>query len=276
MIAFALFMKRIVSKGASMYIFKNRFPHIRRILFSQTILLLFFLVGSTLHGEYTVRFNKGDTVYKIAKKYGIPQDILLKVNSIKDPTKIKAGTSLVIPLLYKIKTGDTLTSISKNYGISIDTILKYNKIQDKEKLKPGDVLYLVVDEAYHKTDTVSEKTAVNLSWPLSGTREKLTGKLSGVAITGKPGDTILSVTYGTVIWAGPYRGYGKMLFIKSDKNYIYIYAGNEEILVKVGDSVKKDTPIGTLGQNSRDGQSKAIFCMYAGKKALDPFKTARE
>ena len=41
--------------------------------------------------------NKGDNPYAIAKKLGVNCDDLLKVNGIKDPTKIKPGQKLKVP-----------------------------------------------------------------------------------------------------------------------------------------------------------------------------------
>jgi LysM repeat protein len=41
--------------------------------------------------------KKGDTIVKIAKQYKVTQDDLMRVNSITDPTKLKAGVNLVIP-----------------------------------------------------------------------------------------------------------------------------------------------------------------------------------
>ena len=41
--------------------------------------------------------KKGDTITKIAKQYKVTQDELMRVNSIMDPTKLKAGANLVIP-----------------------------------------------------------------------------------------------------------------------------------------------------------------------------------
>jgi LysM repeat protein len=41
---------------------------------------------------------KGDTPLKIAKKFKVPFDDLLAVNKIDDPTKLKIGQKLVIPV----------------------------------------------------------------------------------------------------------------------------------------------------------------------------------
>jgi murein DD-endopeptidase MepM/ murein hydrolase activator NlpD len=248
----------------------------KKIFFIYMFICILLTSSFSLSEEYGIRFNKGDTIYKISREHDIPPEIILKINGIKDPTKIKPGTKIKLPLSYIIASGDTLTGICAKYKISSDSVLKFNSIQDKEKLDVGKRLYLIVDESFHNQVTIDHDSSDTLSWPLPGKREKLSGKLSGAAIFGKAGDTIRSVSYGRVIWAGPYRGYGKMIFVKSDRDYVYIYAGNDQILVKVGALIKKDDAIGTLGASSHDGESKALFCIYKGKKALDPFTAARE
>jgi lipoprotein NlpD len=248
----------------------------RNVFFTFLLIFLFTNVFFTESSEYAVRFKRGDTIYRIAKEHGIPIDTLLLINNIKDPTKVKAGTEIQIPAVYTIKQGDTLQHIAEQYDVTLKSILKFNNISENDKLKPGKKLYLLTDKVIHTPDIDSSSKWDHLIWPHPGTRERLSGKLYGVAILGKPGDNIVSVTNGRVVWAGPYRGYGKMIFIKSKKKYIYIYAGNEKILVKVGDQVQKEIPIGVLGESSHDGQAKALFCMYDGSKSLDPFTTERE
>lgn len=50
---------------------------------------------STSKRSYVMTSN--DTLYSIAKKYGVKVDALQKANNIKDPTMLKKGTRLVIP-----------------------------------------------------------------------------------------------------------------------------------------------------------------------------------
>jgi len=49
----------------------------------------------SLEKEYTV--VKGDSPYKIAKKFRITPDELMKANGISDPKKIQIGQKLKIP-----------------------------------------------------------------------------------------------------------------------------------------------------------------------------------
>ncbi|HIQ51539.1 MAG TPA: LysM peptidoglycan-binding domain-containing protein [Nautiliaceae bacterium] len=89
---------------------------------------------------YTVK--KGDTLIKIARKFGT------KVNIIKDYNKIgkylQISQKLTIPLHYKyieykVKQGDTLSKIAKKFGAKLEKIKKINNL-NSNLLRAGQTL----------------------------------------------------------------------------------------------------------------------------------------
>ena len=89
---------------------------------------------------YTVK--KGDTLIKIAKKFGV------KVKIIKDYNKIgkylQISQKLIIPLhyeyiKYKVKSGDSLIKIAKKFGVKLEKIKKINNL-DSDLLRVGQIL----------------------------------------------------------------------------------------------------------------------------------------
>src|SRR5690349_11223488 len=71
---------------------------------------------------YTVK--PGNTVYGIARMYGIPQAWLTQANGLKPPYVIRVGQVLFIPTgqpyanrTYVVRPGDTLISIATMFGI---------------------------------------------------------------------------------------------------------------------------------------------------------------
>ncbi|MBN1697423.1 MAG: LysM peptidoglycan-binding domain-containing protein [Spirochaetales bacterium] len=241
-------------------------------------ILVLILIPSVILPASTsasITIQKGETLYKIAKKYDVPVDLLMKYNNIGDPTKIKEGTEIKIPHVHTIKKGDTLYSISRHYDVSINLILEYNHLSIDTPLAIGSKIIIPVSSTIENGHGHDDERDDSLLWPHSGKREALQGKLTGVAIYGEPGDTIVSVSTGTVVWAGLYRGYGSIVFIKTGRDYVYVYAGNEKILVEVGDSVHPSTPLGILGRNSHDGMARVFFCVYKNRWPIDPSKAPR-
>ncbi|MBN1411050.1 MAG: LysM peptidoglycan-binding domain-containing protein [Spirochaetales bacterium] len=210
-------------------------------------------------------------MYRIAQDNKVTVDILIRVNNITDPTRVREGTIIKVPYVYSVKRGDTLYSISRENKISLEDLVLYNPGLEKSVLKIGQKIILL--NPVERPDNKIENTRPDDSrilWPHGGKRENMSGKLNGVMITGVPGDNVISVSEGSVIWAGPYRGFGKMVLVQADDDLIYGYAGNDRILVEVGQKVFKKTPIAVLGQSSHDGAAKVYFFIYLNGKAQNP------
>ena len=76
---------------------------------------------------YTVR--KGDTLRRIAARYGIDVPTIINSNEIDDPDNLEIGSEirlLPVPgMEYEIKKGDTIFSIADKLGVSAEMILDY-------------------------------------------------------------------------------------------------------------------------------------------------------
>ena len=77
------------------------------------------------------------------------------------------------------------------------------------------------------------------------------------------------------MWAGPYRGFSRVVLIEAKSGYTYVYAGNEETLVAVGDSVEPGAEIGRLGTNVHQGVPQLYFLVYRNGEPVDPAAAPR-
>ncbi|HOJ49339.1 MAG TPA: LysM peptidoglycan-binding domain-containing protein [Spirochaetota bacterium] len=108
---------------------------------------------------YTVK--KGDTLYRISRKYNIDFKVIIKSNNIKDPYNIKPGFKIIIPFTtytnqpkidkyivkrHVVKKGETLFRISKNYGINITRLMNLNNLKDYN-IKEGQIIKIPFDES---------------------------------------------------------------------------------------------------------------------------------
>ena len=75
------------------------------------------------------KVKSGDTLYSIAKKYGISVDKLKSINN-KTSNMITVGELLIIDEVNKITVnkGDTLYSIAKKYNTTVDELKKLNNL----------------------------------------------------------------------------------------------------------------------------------------------------
>lgn len=111
-------------------------------------------------------------------------------------------------------------------------------------------------------------------WPASG---KLIGTFSeggnkGIDINGKAGDAVLAASGGKVVYSGTgLRGYGKLVIVKHNDNFLTAYAHNQNVLVKEGQTVSKGQKIAEMGNTDAD-QVKLHFEVRRQGKPVDPLK----
>ena len=112
------------------------------------------------------------------------------------------------------------------------------------------------------------------AWPVKckviGTFSEASNK--GIAIAGKLGQPVLASAPGRVIFSGTgIRGFGKLIVIKHNNTYLSVYAHNNELLVKEGQTVAKGQKIAEMGNSDAD-QVKLHFEIRRFGKPIDPMK----
>lgn len=92
----------------------------------------------------------------------------------------------------------------------------------------------------------------------------------GVDITGKRGSKILSVADGIISWTGKRTGYGQLVEINHGNGYITRYAHNKELMVKIGERVRKGQPIAIMGSTGRSTGPHVHFELLRDGKIINP------
>jgi murein DD-endopeptidase MepM/ murein hydrolase activator NlpD len=266
----------------------------RRCSFLFTLALLsLWLPAGVVSAEQIHVLQQGETLFRVSRKYEVPVDVLQRFNAIEDPQTLKVGTRIRVPGGYKVRKGDTLYGIARRFSVELGELLRLNGITDREVLKVGRTLYLPTGAVAAVRDPSTGGARDSLGtdagarapqrgesrdagfWPLSGTRKPLHGRILGTVIYGQTGQPVVSVSSGRVIWAGPYRGFSRVVLIEGDNGYTYVYAGNEETLVRVGDTVRQGSEIGRLGKNVHEGTAQLYFLVYHNGTPIDPSQAPR-
>lgn len=115
-----------------------------------------------------------------------------------------------------------------------------------------------------------------LGWPVPGKALYLDGKLEGVMIRVKPGEIMKAIAAGTVVSAGPSRGFNQVAFVQAKSGYVYVYGGNESLAVKTGDQVASGKEIGKIGLDAKDGSPIAYFFVFRNGQPIDPALAPRD
>ncbi|HNP92749.1 MAG TPA: LysM peptidoglycan-binding domain-containing protein [Rectinema sp.] len=134
------------------------------------------------------------------------------------------------------------------------------------------------------TKADSPKTSVSgkripdaiVNWPVDGKAQYMSGKLEGVMFQTARGASVKAVASGTVVSAGPSRGYGEVVFVQSKAGFVYVYAGNESILVKTGEIIEPGKAIAKVGVDANDGNPIAYFFVFRNGQPVDPSLAPRD
>ncbi|MCZ4250509.1 peptidoglycan DD-metalloendopeptidase family protein [Pseudoalteromonas shioyasakiensis] len=223
--------------------------------------------------KYVVK--KGDTLYSIA--FSAQQDFrtLAKINDIPAPYTIFPGQSISLTKsAQKSKKTKKYTNSSKKSTVSIQ---KNNKKLKKGLEQPKQREY--VQKQANKI--ISEKkrnsnAKVVWGWPAKG---KVTKRFSnkengfkGLQITNKQGASVLAAAHGTVVYAGnALRGYGNLIILKHNDDYLSAYAHNSKLLVKEKQEVKAGQKIAEMGSSDSSVTALRFEIRYRGQ-AVNPAK----
>ncbi len=240
-----------------------------------TLFFMFFPIIYFISMEYkTHKVQKGETLWRISKKYGISIQQLCKINKIEDVTKVISGAKIKVPIenegtentsyskgeyrIHYLKKNETLWRVSKKYGISVQELCKINKISDVTRVKYGAKIKIPLILEY-----------LDYKLPASGEINLFTtSHFKGIYIfTGKNKikRSVYAIEAGRVNYVENVPGYGTTIFIKHNNGYISTYSGFEEIYVKKGDNINLNQIIGLAGNLSRFNKHGILFSIqYKG------------
>ena len=110
------------------------------------------------------------------------------------------------------------------------------------------------------------------AWPASGavTAGFEEGRNKGLTIVGKAGDPVVAAGDGRVVYAGSsLRGYGNLVIIKHNEQYLSAYAHNQVLLVKDDQIVRRGQKIAEMGSTDAE-RVQLHFEIRRQGKPIDP------
>ena len=246
---------------------------------------------------YTV--ERGDTLYSIAWQAGLDYREVARRNGIRSPYVIKPGQQLRLDGsgesqggVWTVKRGDTLYSISRQSGVSIGDLARLNGLRSPYVIVPGQKLALGDREhetPRAKTSTASrsvtrrnaspapsaDKSGIHWSWPARGNllaRFDSNDGAKGIDIAGSRGDAVRAAAPGTVVYLGSgLRGYGKLIIIKHNSEFLSAYAHCDRTYVQEGNVIKGSQKIADMGSTGTKRVMLHFEIRYRGVP-VDPLK----
>ncbi len=217
--------------------------------------------------------QEGDTIAKIAEKFGISVDTILWQNDLTAKSTIKPGQKLeILPVTgmsHKVVKGDTVYSIAKKYDASPQAIVDFpfNTFVNDETFELAIGQIIIVPDGVKPKEIPSSPRVRQITpdagtvvasgtfvWPAGGTiSQNFYWYHKGVDIANRNAPDILAADSGRVVVAGwpDGYGYGNRVIIDHGNGYRTLYAHLSRIYVVVGQTVARGNAIGKMGSTGR-------------------------
>lgn len=230
--------------------------------------------------------KEGESVEKIASRYGIGTDTIRWANKLESGQAIQPGQELLIlpvdGVLHTVARGQTLLGIAELYGIAANEIADQNDIQNglilagQELIVPGAKPIIarptvIAEQPSQPKPTPGQPApstpakpgkveATFTPTPTVGVLEKPCSEACFITqyyhaghyaldMQERGGGPIYAAEAGTVSRAeyGWNGGYGNVIEIDHGNGLVTLYGHNKELLVAEGDSVERGKKIAEMG-----------------------------
>lgn len=207
-------------------------------------------LGQPSASTKTYVVQKGDTLFSIAWRFNLDYKRLAAANNIPPPYVIRSQQRILLTEVPAKKP-----AVKGSAGASKNTVNRAPKpVSQKETKNIGNNSKIGVEEQRGPSKTVNAVSNEGWIWPVKGKVVRFFSpqdNLSkGIDISAADGTPIVSSRSGEVIYAGSQlKGYGNLIIIRHDDEYLSAYAHNRVILVKEGQSIKQGEKIAELGSS---------------------------
>jgi murein DD-endopeptidase MepM/ murein hydrolase activator NlpD len=207
--------------------------------------------------QVTHQVEKGQTLYRIARSYGLSVDELMRANGLDDPRELKAGETLVVP---GAKAARPVTT--------------FDSPEPEAAPRPPSATPEPPKAPQRRAAKVGRDDGV-LEWPLRGVLYARFGKKGkephdGIDLAAPAGTPVTVAAPGTVLFAGEQQGYGLIAIVEHPNGLITLYAHNRDLRVKTGQKLRPGQVVATVGDSGRTSGPHLHFEVRKGGIPVDP------
>ncbi len=252
-------------------------------------------------GGATYQVKRGDTLFYIAWITGNDFRDLAQRNNIPEPYSLNVGQTLQVgnSAGAPITGGNAITVADATQGgvpatpgstqiksatVAQQPVITYSEDSGKStggKMLPSAGTTVATTTAPVTAPTVSSTTSSatpvgSWRWPTDGkiidNFSASEGGNKGIDIAGSRGQPVVSTASGRVVYAGnALRGYGNLIIIKHNDDYLSAYAHNDTMLVREQQEVKVGQKIATMGSTGTSSVRLHFEIRYKGK-SVNPLR----
>jgi murein DD-endopeptidase MepM/ murein hydrolase activator NlpD len=206
--------------------------------------------------------RRGETVYRIARTYGIDPADLMETNGIADPRTIAVGAELFVPGAPRVLEVPPAPVPGDPDGEGAGAASAPAPATAPARAAPTPA-------------TLRTGRDAPLAWPLRGVLYGRYGvragrRHDGIDIAAPEGTVVGAAAAGTVIYAGEQSGYGSIVILRHDGGLVTLYAHASRLLVEEGARVRRGDPVAKVGQTGRTTGPHLHFEVREGTRPRNP------
>lgn len=235
--------------------------------------------GSYNGESYTVK--RGDTLFYIAWITGNDFRDLASRNNIQAPYSLNVGQVIringngggggMLAANNNIVPSQPSSAQIQSANIDSKSASAYSDSSGKQNV--GKMLPAAGAASSATAVSASSSSSVPVGtwrWPADGkiieNFSSAEGGNKGIDIAGSRGQPVLATANGRVVYAGnALRGYGNLIIIKHNDDYLSAYAHNDTMLVREQQEVKAGQKIATMGSTGASSVRLHFEIRYKGK-----------
>lgn len=212
-------------------------------------------------GNYTYyKVKRGDTLEKIAEKFGTSKSVLKELNNLKKNWLV-VGQSIKIP-------------------VADSEVKRQIEEGSKEKRQPEQTAKVTLPQEVKPKveETIPSTNGIKLGWPVRGSivanfKNDDNVRHLGIDISSSCNDRVLAADSGKVIYAGDsIKVFGNLVVIRHDNGLTTVYGYLDKISVSEGVRVSKGDEIGRAGRLKNSDSCGIYFEVRKNVTPIDPLK----
>ena len=203
----------------------------------------------------------GDTLFRIARAYGLSVEELAVANGLKAGGELVVGQELLIP------GSEQTTPVAKEASSPREP--------NKEPAGTKSAASPARPGGKSAPARPVPETKGMLDWPLRGVLYARFGKKGrephdGIDLAVPVGTPVKTAKEGEVLYAGEQRGYGLIVIVQHSEHLITLYAHNRDLRVKTGQKVERQQVLATVGESGKTSGPQLHFEVRVDGKPVDP------
>lgn len=200
--------------------------------------------------QATYRVQAGETLYSIAFRANMDLREIAQLNGLSDPYVIFVGQELQLrPSVTESTSGASPTS----RAVAGRDTREYGESHRQNDAQTTGMNHSATTQG----QVPSNLHEVRWQWPSQGrvvrrfSAQQAGGR--GIEFSGNRGDPVFAAASGRIVYVGSaLRGYGQLIIVKHNDDYITAYGHNDQLLVREQQWVEAGEQIATMGSSGRD------------------------